>query len=446
MSIFKDCDIRGVCGTELREKDAYDIGRAIGTMLGGKSTVVGGDVRVSTPLLKAECIRGLTECGAKVIDIGTVTTPAMYFAKKHLAAYGGIMITASHNPAEYNGIKLMLGEVPVGVETIWEIERIIADKSYINAPGRIEEKEILSAYSESFDGRFSLDGIKIVTDCCDGAASLVVPQTLRRLGAEVTELFCGIDGTFPNRNPNPAVYANLTALQEKVREVSADLGVGFDGDGDRAVFCDENGMILTGEETLVLLSRELLKKGGTLVYDQKSSSIVRDAVIASGAEPIMERSGHAFIKKTFLEHGSALAGEISGHFFFGMLGYDDGLYASLCLTDILKKSGKKLSELRADIPKKLITPDIRVPVPYSIQQPILTKLQDRARDYRIYLLDGVRIETEEGWILVRKSVTEEAMTVRMEATDAAALRKLASMLNAFTPELGEKVKAVIEKM
>jgi len=446
MSIFKDCDIRGIYGTELNENDAYNIGRAIGTMLGGRSTVVGGDVRVSTPMLKSECIRGLFECGAKVIDIGTITTPAMYFAKKHLNTYGGVMITASHNPSKYNGIKLMLGEVPVTSETIKEIERIISAGAYSAGAGSIEKKEILREYSESFEGKFSPEGIKIVTDCCDGASSLIVPATLNRMGAEVKKLFCGVDGTFPNRNPNPAVYSNLTKLQENVRKEKADMGAAFDGDGDRVVFCDENGSILTGEETLVLLTRNILKSGDSLVYDQKSSSIVREAVTAMGAEPVMERSGHAFIKKNFLERSSALAGEISGHFFFGDIGYDDGLYATLCLAEILKKSGKKLSELTADIPEKLITPDIRVPVGYSMQQTILDKIKYRAQNYNVSLMDGVRIETVNGWILVRKSVTEEVMTVRMEAKDHDKLNELSDLLTYFTPELGGAVKEAVSIM
>lgn len=446
MSIYKDCDIRGKYGKELTENDAYNIGRAIGTLIAGRSTVVGGDVRISTPVLKSECIRGLLECGAKVIDIGIITTPAMYFAKKHLCTYGGVMITASHNPAEYNGIKLMLGDFPVTSKTIKEIEDIVSAGAYSYAPGTLEKKEILAEYSDSFNGKFSPEGIKIVTDCCDGASSIVVPKTLMCMGAEVEKLFCGVDGTFPNRNPNPAVYSNLSRLQETVIKTHADMGAAFDGDGDRVVFCDEKGEILIGEETLVIFARNILKSGDSLVYDQKSSSIVREAVTAMGAEPVMERSGHAFIKNNFLNRGSALAGEISGHYFFGDTGYDDGLYATLCLADILRKSGKKLSELTSDIPKKLITPDIRVPVSYSVQQAILDKLIHRAQNYRLSFLDGVRIETGNGWILVRKSVTEEVMTVRMEAQGATALEALSRLLEDLAPELGGAVKEITGKI
>lgn len=442
MSIYKECDIRGIYGTELTDSDAYNIGRAVGTILAGRDTVVGGDVRLSTETLKAELIRGLVDCGATVYDIGTVPTPVMYFAHKHLGAYAGLTVTASHNPPQYNGMKLMFGSVPVTPEDIGQIEKIVRENAYVYGQGRVEKREIMQAYADSICGRFAPAGIRIVLDCCDGASSLIAPQVAKRLGCEVTELFCGVDGSFPNRNPNPSNYSNLTALQEKVREVHADLGAAFDGDGDRVVFCDERGEIVNGEETLVLLMRDLMQAGDSFVYDQKSSSIVTEEAERLGVEAIMERSGHAFIKKRFLERGSALAGEISGHFFFGELGYDDGLFAAMLVADLVKRSGKKLSELYADLPKKRITPDYRIRVKYADQQPILDRIEHCAAEYKINRLDGVRVETPDGWMLIRKSVTEEAMTVRMEARDEKTLRAQAAMLSRWVPEFAEKLNTI----
>lgn len=446
MSIYKQCDIRGVYGEELTESAAHDIGCAAGTILQGRPVVVGGDVRLSTPALKSALTEGLLSCGGQVTDIGTVTTPAFYYAIRALGAYGGMMVTASHNPAKYNGVKLMFGPMPVTPEDIEHIQAMVAAGDYRKAPGHVQKEDILPRYMESIRAAFGQGGLRLVMDCCDGASSLTAPQTAQALGYRVEKLFCGVDGSFPNRDPNPAVYTNLTALQAAVKASRSDLGVAFDGDGDRVVFVDEQGRVIPSEEILVLLIRSTMKPGESVVYDLKSSGIVAREAQALGGTALMERSGHAFIKRRFLENDSVLAGEISGHFFFRELGYDDGLYAAMKVAAILERSGKRMSQLLASIAPMPITPDMRIPVAYDAQQRILDRMAEAGKKGKVSFLDGVRVELDEGWILVRKSVTEEAVTVRMQAKSMEDMDKLFGFLTAAAPELAEGCGRYIRQM
>jgi len=275
--------------------------------------------------------------------------------------------------------------------------------------------------------------------------STVAPLAFRAVGYQVTELFCEADGAFPNRDPNPAEYKHLSALCEKVRDAGADFGVAFDGDGDRAVFVDEKGRAVINEKSLVLFIRHTLKNNPTpVVYDQKSSSVIRRAVIEMGGTPIPERSGHAFIKKHFLEVNAAIAGEVSGHFFFGELGYDDGLFAALTMADILCASDKTLSALVDEIICPPITPDMRMACAYADQQSWLDKVEALAKDHpcAIAHLDGVRLEFEDGWILMRKSVTAEQVTLRGEADTPERLRELLYLVASVLPDA---VRETIDK-
>lgn len=439
MSIYKDCDIRGIFEKELFSQDARNIGRAIGTMAGGKDLVVAGDVRLSTPVLKEELIKGLVECGAHVIDIGFAPTPVFYFAKgvHGLNTYGGVTVTASHNPPAYNGMKLILGEYPVVPATIQEIARIIEEEAFVYAKGSVEKvDDVFDRYAAFLKTLVSRGNKKVVLDCCDGTTSLNAPALFREMGYDVVELFCGVDGSFPNRDPNPAVYSHLTALRAKVVETGADFGMAFDGDGDRVVFVDERGEIVVSEQALVLLIREYLKdEPASVVFDLKCSSVVAKETEALGGEPRMERSGHAFIKRNFMDHNSALAGEISGHFFFRELGHDDGTYAGLKIGEIVTKSGKTLGQLVDTIPKTLITPDIRLHVPYEVQDGVVERMRALGEKHKLTTIDGVRVDFSEGWLLVRKSVTEQAMTVRIEAQDEQAMEKIKSILIETAPEL-----------
>ncbi|MBE5773180.1 MAG: phosphomannomutase/phosphoglucomutase [Clostridiales bacterium] len=438
MSIYKDCDIRGIYPTEITEDASYKIGRALATMNPGATLRVGGDVRVSTPALKEALIRGLVESGATVYDLGITPTPALYYALANSDVTGGATVTASHNPPKYNGIKFMIGHTPVNRQVIDALKAVVDSGEYASVIGSVIPCPIMPEYMASLKKRFTAKKpLHVVVDAGNGAMSDYAPEAFRQSGYNVTELFCTPDGTFPNRDPNPAEYKHLSALCAKVKEAGADFGVAFDGDGDRAVFVDETGTAVINEKSLVLFIRTLLKDNPTpVVYDQKSSSAIKKATLAMGGEPVPERSGHAFIKRHFLEVGAAVAGEVSGHFFFGELGYDDGLFAALMMADIIASSGKTLSQLTADIVCPPITPDLRMFCPYSEQTAWLDRIEALAKDHpcEVAHLDGVRLEFEDGWLLARKSVTAEQITLRAEAETPERLNALLELVASVLPE------------
>lgn len=442
MSIFKDCDIRGIYPTEIDAEAAHRIGRALATLHPGARMCVGGDVRLSTPELKSAFIRGLRESGAAVEDIGVIPTPALYFALRHRPCDGGATVTASHNPPEYNGIKFMFGEIPVTRGDIDAVKAVCDSRAFADSPGSVTSRDILPEYLAFLKGRFAAKKpLKIVVDAGNGAMSRVAPRAFRASGYEVVELFCEPDGSFPNRDPNPAEYSHLGAVCAKVREVGADLGVAFDGDGDRAVFIDEKGRAVQNEKSLALFIRHLLKDGPTpVVYDQKSSSAVKRATLEMGGTPLPERSGHAFIKRRFLEVGAAIAGEVSGHFFFGELGYDDGLFAGLMMADILSEGERTLSRLADGIVCPPITPDLRLYCPYDRQAEWLGRIEALGieKGCEISRLDGVRLEFDGGWVLARKSVTAEQITLRVEAESAEMLNRILAEVAAALPEAARK--------
>ena len=437
MSIYKDCDIRGIYPSEITGSESYLIGRALATDCPGK-ILAGGDVRLSTPEIKGELVRGLTESGAEVIDIGTIPTPALYFALKHSDADAGCTVTASHNPPEYNGIKFMIGRTPVTRSVIDRIKSIVESRTFAEKTGSVSEWNVTEDYLAALKKRFQAKKkLHVLIDAGNGAMSAVAPKAFRNAGYQVSELYCEADGAFPNRSPNPADYTCLKNTGEAVRACGADFGVAFDGDGDRAVFLDEKGRPVQNEKSLVLFIRSLLKDKPTpVVYDQKSSSVIREAILEMGGEPLPERSGHAFIKKRFLENGAQVAGEVSGHFFFGELGYDDGLFAALEMADLIAASGRKLSELVENIICPPITPDIRIPRPYAQQQDMLDAVEAmaNAKNAAISHLDGVRADFEDCWFLMRKSVTAEQVTLRAEAKTEEKLRALLEEIAAVLPE------------
>ncbi len=442
MSIYKDCDIRGVYEQEFDESTAYAIGRALGAMATGQRLAVAGDVRVSTPALKERLIEGLAQSGANVTDLGICPTPAFYFALKNAGFGGGVTVTASHNPPRYNGFKFMLGDAPVSPAMVKEVERRVREEDFGGnvSPGKLEHMDILPRYEASLAEYFPKGRLKAVLDCGNGCMSEAAPRVFEALGYEVVRLYCEYDGRFPNRDPNPAVYEHLADLQAAVLSNNADFGAAFDGDGDRVVFVDDLGRAVSSEKALVLLIKEhLIGAPGSVVYDLKSSSIVKNAVLELGGTPLMERSGHAFIKKRFLDNGSALAGEISGHLFFRRLGYDDGLYAALEIASLLAKKAEKLSALADAIPQTVISPDLRAFCPYNERDALLDRVRGigRSGGFEISELDGVRVEFGgSGWLLVRKSVTEEGVTARMEARDEAAMEAIKRQLVAVAPIFG----------
>ena len=437
MSIFKDCDIRGIYGRELTAGDTYKIGRALATLSPGK-ILVGGDVRLSTPELKGELMRGLLDSGAELTDLGTIPTPALYFALKVSDAQAGATVTASHNPPQYNGVKYMIGHNPVTRSVMDKLQGIVESGAFVEKQGSVSSRDIISEYLDFLEKRFSAPKkLHVLVDAGCGAMSAVAPEAFRRAGYRVTELSCRADGSFPDRDPNPADYSCLGKTSRAVVECGADFGVAFDGDGDRAVFLDEKGVPVQNEKSLVLFIRALLKDKPTpVVYDQKSSSIIKKACLEMGGVPLPEKSGHAFIKKRFLDNGAALAGEVSGHFFFGELGYDDGLFAGLMMADLIARSGKTLGEMVQDIVCPPITPDIRIACAYADQQGWLDMVEEMARKKgaEISHLDGVRADFGDCWFLMRKSVTAEQVTLRAEADSMEKLENLLREIAAALPQ------------
>ena len=444
MSIYKDCDVRGVYGRELTDRDTYSIGRALATLSPGRF-LVGGDVRLSTPELKAALVRGLLDSGAEAVDLGTIPTPALYFALKRSGARAGATVTASHNPPEYNGVKYMIGKTPVTRDAMDRLHDLVARGEFQEGKGTLESWNVCADYLDALAERFRAPRpLHVLVDAGCGAMGPVAPEAFRRVGYRVTELSCVPDGAFPDRSPNPAEYSCLAKTGAAVRAAGADFGVAFDGDGDRAVFLDETGTPVQNEKSLVLFIRSLLKARPTpVVYDQKSSSVIRDAVLEMGGTPLPEKSGHAFIKKRFLENGAALAGEVSGHFFFGELGYDDGLFAALTMAELIAKSGRTLGEMAAEIVCPPITPDIRIFCPYDQQQRWLDGVEAMAREKgaQISHLDGVRADFGDAWFLMRKSVTAEQVTLRAEAPTQPRLRAL---LAEIAKALPEQARAALE--
>lgn len=442
MSIFRACDIRGIAGKDLTDLMARKIGLAIGTKLTGLPVVVGGDVRLSTPALQKIMVEALAESGCQVTDIGTVATPLFYFALADTGAAGGVMVTASHNPAPYNGFKLVLGPRPVSEEDVLEIAGLVEREARVDGTGQVERLPVIDRYLDFTAARAQKGRLKVVVDAGNGATSGIAPRLFRSLGYEVVELFCEPNGTFPNRPPNPALAENLAALGEAVRAGRAAVGVAFDGDGDRVGFVDENGRPVDNDDIIVLLARYYLEKQpGTIVYDAKCSMVVPEEIAKAGGRPVMARAGHTFSKAAFLSEKALFAGEISGHFFFRELGYDDGMFAALKICEFVAAHGS-LAAMVDSIPNYLLTPDIRIPFPHGDKEAILEEAAEKLAKYNPNRIDGVRIEFADGWGMIRSSVTEPLFTLRFEARSAARLREISDLLLAALPEeIGSAVKA-----
>lgn len=445
MSIFHACDIRGVAGSQLTTELAYRIGRAVGVRLTGQTVVVGGDVRQSTPELKGEMIRALVDSGCQVIDIETVATPVFYYALKKHAAQGGVMVTASHNPSQYNGFKLVFGSQPVREEDIAEIGRMVERGAQVDGAGSVTVQPIIEEYIVNTAKLAKPSRLKVVVDAGNGATSHIAPRLFQALGYEVVELFCEADGRFPNRPPNPALCENLAKLGQAVREHGAAIGVAFDGDGDRVGFVDANGRPVDNDDMIVLLARYYLEAAGsgTIIYDAKCSMVAPEEIVKAGGKAVMARAGHTFSKAAFLRENALFAGEISGHFFFRELGYDDGMFAGLKICEFVDSHGS-LAEMVDAIPNYILSPDIRVKYTGNDKEAVLDALAATLAAYQPNRIDGVRIEFADGWGMIRASVTEPLFTLRFEAKTMPRLQEIIRTLLGGLP--GNIKAAVIEAL
>jgi phosphomannomutase / phosphoglucomutase len=440
VSIFKACDIRGIYGTELDAATALSLGRAVGTRYKSQLVAVGGDLRPSTPVLRDSLIKGLLSSGANVVNLGVVPTPVFYYGKDACQAQAGIMVTASHNPPQYNGFKVILGDLPVLPEDLLEIAGEMIKGQFNSGQGEYYQQTIDDDYVDSLIPAFQgLTKRRIVVDAGNGSFWQLAPRVLKDLGQDIVPLFCTPDGSFPNRDPNPSTGKSLGALQALVRSQHADLGIAFDGDGDRVVFVDETTQVLPADRVLVLFIRSLLRRnpGARVVYDLKSTSIVADEVKAAGGSAIMERSGHAFIKRRLMTEKALLGGELSGHFFFGALNRDDALYATLLLLQVLDELHLSLSEAMATIPAYPITPDIRLTCTPEMADRIIDQVVQAFSAYPQDRTDGVRVLFPTGWVLARNSVTEPLITLRFEARTENELSELQARVRRASPLLAE---------
>jgi phosphomannomutase / phosphoglucomutase len=425
-TIFREYDIRGVAETELQSSDIVQLGRGLGTLLQRKSGPrinLGCDCRLSSPRLHDALLEGLLASGCHVTDVGVGPTPLLYFSAVHLKADGAIMITGSHNPAEFNGFKTVCGSGTLHGETIQEVRQLIEAGDFASGAGSHQTVDVSDAYLDAVAPQFRFPRrIKVVADAGNGTAGPLLHRLLERLNCDVTELFFEMDGRFPNHHPDPTVPANLKHLQDAVRAQHADLGIAFDGDSDRIGAVDENGEVIYGDMLLLIYGREILtrKPGATFIGEVKCSQLLYDELARLGGNPIMYKTGHSLIKAKMKEEHAELAGEMSGHMFFAdrYFGYDDALYAACRLMEIVAQSGKPLSAQLDGFPKLVSTPEIRVDCPDETKFQVVARVAAQFKQtHQVIDVDGVRVLFGDGWGLLRASNTQPVLVMRFEATN-----------------------------
>lgn len=455
-AIFREYDIRGTWGKDLTAEVAELLGRAYaiyaqrrGAKIGPDFRItVGRDVRTSSKPIRDALVRGLTQSGVNVIDIGECPTPLQYFSMHTLNVGGGIMITGSHNPPEYNGFKVSVGKETIHGSEIQAMKKIIKEEvlgkpPVETVPGIVEVHDIIPSYIEYVAGSFNIPELpkrmRIVLDSGNGTAGPVAPKLLKRLGFDVIELYSEPDGSFPNHHPDPTVMDNLLDLIETIRRTGAEFGVAYDGDADRIGMVDEKGSVIWGDKLMVVLSQSILKEkpGATIVGEVKCSQVMYDEIARMGGKPVMWKTGHSLIKAKMKELGAAMAGEMSGHIFFAdrWFGFDDAIYASCRVAEIAARERAanpafRFSSMLAGLPETVVTPEIRIDCPDELKFLIIEKLEKAigrgSDDFRvkdIIKIDGLRVNFEGGWALVRASNTQPVLVLRFEATDQEKLDK-----------------------
>jgi phosphomannomutase/phosphoglucomutase len=451
-SVFRQYDVRGLVDTELSPDFARALGRAFAGVawdrLGRAPVIaVGRDNRPSGPILSQGVRLGIADAGGTAVDVGTLPTPALYFAVSALKTDGGVQVTGSHNPPEFNGFKMVLGSEAFHGDEILGLWEIIAAERWRSGKGNeTTDNSVLRRYREGIVSRHKLARpVKVVADCGNGVGSVIAVSTLQALGAEVTPLFCESDGTFPNHHPDPTVPANLEDLQQAVRRTGAELGIAFDGDADRIGAVDETGQIIWGDQLLVILGRDAVRRYGAgtpIIFDVKCSEVLPTALRAAGAEPVMWKTGHSLIKAKMKELKAPLAGEMSGHMFFGgdYFGFDDAIFAAARLLEIVSGRPFGLAAHLADLPKTYATPEIRVDAPEEEKFAIVERAAVHfAARHPVNTIDGVRITFPTGWGLLRASNTQAILVLRFEATDAAALDAYRGEVAGWLAEQGVRV-------
>lgn len=437
-TILREYDIRGIVGDTLTEADAYALGRtyaALAEQEGARRIAVGRDGRTHSAMLEAALIRGLNEGGIDIMQIGMGPSPMLYFATYYLEVDGGIQVTGSHNPADYNGFKLLLKGRSVFGEEIQEIGRRALSGDWSEGAGRIEEVDIREAYVQRLLQGFSGKPFRIGWDAGNGAAGPILDMLVEPLPGQHHVIFSEVDGRFPNHHPDPTVEANLSHLKQLVADKQLDFGIAFDGDGDRIGAVDGNGRVIWGDQLLMILAEPLLKEqpGATIIADVKASQTLFDRVAELGGEPLMWKTGHSLIKSKMKETGAPLAGEMSGHIFFKhrWYGFDDALYAAVRLIEAVSASGKSLTEIVDAMPKSLATPEMRFQVDETRKFAIIEEVRKRlaADGAMVDATDGVRVSADDGWWLLRASNTQDVLVARAEAKDEAGVKRLVAQID-----------------
>jgi len=451
-TILREYDIRGVVGETLTSGDAYAVGRAFGTVVrrsGGRFACVGYDGRLASPELEAAVVQGLRESGITVWRIGLGPTPMLYFATMMLAADAGVMITGSHNPPNHNGFKMMLGRSAFFGPAIQELGLIAIAGAYADGPlGDVVERYVFDSYVDRLLAGLEDAGhigrpLTVAWDAGNGATGRVMAAVTRRLPGRHLLLNEAIDGTFPAHHPDPTIEENLHELQAEVVGSGCDLGVAFDGDGDRLGVVDNGGRVVWADHLMILFAREVLetKPGMTIIADVKCSQVLFDEIARAGGHPLMWRTGHSLIKSKMAETGAPLAGEMSGHIFFGepYLGYDDALYAAVRLVGIIGRSGQALSQMRESWPVVVNTPEIRLAVSDMRKFAVIEEVKGlvHREGANVNEIDGVRVMTADGWWLLRASNTQAVLIARCEARDSAGLERLKQAVNRVLEEVGQ---------
>ncbi|MBK4723164.1 phosphomannomutase/phosphoglucomutase [Azospirillum sp. YIM DDC1] len=437
-TVLREYDIRGIVGSTLTAADARAVGRAFGTVVargGGKTVCVGYDGRLSSPELEAAMVDGLAACGLHVLRIGLGPTPMLYFATRDRAAAAGIMITGSHNPPDYNGIKMMLGKGPVYGQQILDLGIIASKADYVSGEGSSEQIDVKDAYVDrmmrDYDGTRDLT---IAWDAGNGASGEILRRLTAKLPGKHILLFDEIDGNFPNHHPDPTVEKNLVDLKAAVAEHGCDIGIGFDGDGDRIGAIDHLGRVVWGDQLVAIYAADVLKNhpGATIIADVKASQTLFDEIARLGGTPLMWKTGHSLLKAKMAETGSPLAGEMSGHIFFAdkWYGFDDALYCGVRLIGLVSKLNQPLSELRDRLPDVVNTPETRFQVSeerkFQVVQEVKARLKAEGAD--VNDIDGVRVKTADGWWLLRASNTQDVLVARAESGTPEGLERLKGMV------------------
>jgi phosphomannomutase/phosphoglucomutase len=442
--IFREYDIRGIVNKDLIDQDVTLIGKAFGTYLQSENrsrVSVGMDCRLSSETYKRLLIEGLMATGCDVVDIGVCPTPLLYFSIRHLKKEGGIMVTASHNPPEYNGFKLCSGYDTLFGRQIQKVRQIAESGTFAEGRGNLETADVATPYQKFVEDNVRLARpLRVGIDAGNGPAGVVASPIMQNLGCEVFELYCEMDGNFPNHEPDPTVEENMQDLIRLVLEKGLDVGIGYDGDGDRIGVIDDKGHIIWGDQLMIIYARDILarKPNATFIAEVKCSKTLYDDIEKHGGRAVMSKTGHSLIKQKMKEVKAELAGEMSGHMFFAdrYFGYDDAVYASCRLLEILAATGKSIPELLSDVPKTYTTPEIRVPCPDDRKFQVVKDVTEYFRQrYDIIDIDGVRILFEDGWGLVRASNTQPVLVLRFETLSQARLSEIQSMVESVLSEI-----------